>query len=57
MPLGPSREVRQSITGLLDRLPLTAGLVISAIREVPVWNPLAAALLEDFSALSRRTAI
>lgn len=50
---GPSREVRQTILDLLDRLPQTAGIVLSATYEVLAWNPLAAALLEDFSALSR----
>ncbi|WP_406635662.1 helix-turn-helix transcriptional regulator [Amycolatopsis sp. WGS_07] len=50
---GPSREVRQTILDLLDRLPQTAGIVFSATYEVLAWNPLAAALLEDFSALSR----
>ncbi|AXB47924.1 helix-turn-helix transcriptional regulator [Amycolatopsis albispora] len=51
---GPSREVRPSILALLDRLPLAAALVLSASYEVIAWNPLAAALMEDFSALSRR---
>lgn len=50
---GPSRQVRQTILDLLDRLPQTAGIVFSATYEVLAWNPLAAALLEDFSALSR----
>ncbi|MFD2469148.1 helix-turn-helix transcriptional regulator [Amycolatopsis silviterrae] len=50
---GPSRAVRQTILDLLDRLPQTAGIVFSATYEVLAWNPLAAALLEDFSALSR----
>lgn len=50
---GPSREVRQTILDLLDRLPQTAGVVFSATYEVLAWNPLAAALMEDFSALSR----
>ncbi|MFD8822569.1 helix-turn-helix transcriptional regulator [Streptomyces sp. NPDC059605] len=51
---GPSREVRQSIADLLDRLPEAAALVLSATYEVIAWNGLAAALMEDFSALSRR---
>ncbi|MFF4079012.1 helix-turn-helix transcriptional regulator [Streptomyces sp. NPDC001777] len=51
---GPSREVRQSIVDLLDRLPEAAALVLSATYEVIAWNGLAAALMEDFSALSRR---
>jgi transcriptional regulator with XRE-family HTH domain len=53
-PPGPSREVRQSIVDLLHRLPQAAAIVISATYEVIAWNDLAAALMEDFSALSRR---
>ncbi|MGW3288781.1 helix-turn-helix transcriptional regulator [Streptomyces sp. NPDC001002] len=51
---GPSREVRQSILDLLDRLPLAAAFVTSATLEIIAWNDLAAALMEDFSALPRR---
>jgi transcriptional regulator with XRE-family HTH domain len=52
---GPPTEVRQSIRDLLaHRLPLAAGIVVSATYEVLAWNDLACALLEDFSALSRR---
>ena len=51
---GPSREVRQSVVDLLHRLPDAAAIVISATYEVIAWNALAAALMEDFSALSRR---
>ncbi|GHF54712.1 helix-turn-helix transcriptional regulator [Streptomyces griseosporeus] len=53
-PPGPSREVRQSILDLLDRLPLTGAIVVSATFEVLAWNDLACALMEDFSALPRR---
>ncbi|WP_030612682.1 helix-turn-helix transcriptional regulator [Streptomyces sclerotialus] len=53
-PAGPSREVRQSIVDLLHRLPEAAAVVLSATYEVIAWNELAAALLEDFSVLSRR---
>ncbi|NUL21924.1 helix-turn-helix transcriptional regulator [Streptomyces lunaelactis] len=53
-PAGPSREVRQSIIDLLHRLPQAAAIVMSATYEVIAWNDLAAALMEDFSALSRR---
>jgi transcriptional regulator with XRE-family HTH domain len=53
-PPGPSREVRQSIVDLLHRLPDAASLVLSATYEVIAWNDLAAALMEDFSALPRR---
>ncbi|MFC5827526.1 helix-turn-helix transcriptional regulator [Nonomuraea insulae] len=51
---GPSREVRPSILDLLRRLPQAAAIVTSATCEVIAWNDLAAALMEDFSALSRR---
>ena len=53
-PPGPSREVRQSILDLLHRLPQAAAIVVSATHEVIAWNDLAAALMEDFSAVSRR---
>ncbi|MER5911434.1 helix-turn-helix transcriptional regulator [Streptomyces sp. NPDC001982] len=53
-PPGPSREVRQSIVDLLGRLPQAAAIVLSATYDVIAWNDLAAALLEDFSALPRR---
>ncbi|WP_204048024.1 helix-turn-helix transcriptional regulator [Microbispora siamensis] len=53
-PPGPPREVRQSILDLLERLPQAAAFVTSATLEVLAWNELAAALMEDFSALPRR---
>jgi hypothetical protein len=53
-PPGPPREVRQSILDLLARLPQAAAIVTSATLEVIAWNDLAAALMEDFSALPRR---
>lgn len=53
-PPGPPREVRQSILDLLHRLPQAAAIVTSAAFEVLAWNDLAAALMEDFSALPRR---
>jgi len=43
------RDVRPSILALLERLPQTAGFVISAAFEVLAWNDLAAALMEDFA--------
>ncbi|MGW6928571.1 helix-turn-helix transcriptional regulator [Lentzea sp. NPDC054927] len=46
------REVRPSILALLERLPQTAGFVISATFEVLAWNDLAAALMEDFAGLA-----
>ncbi len=45
------RDVRPSILALLERLPQTAAIVTSAGFEVLAWNPLAAALMEDFSRL------
>ncbi|MBO0914966.1 helix-turn-helix transcriptional regulator [Streptomyces laculatispora] len=53
-PPGPSREVRQSVLDLLRRLPQAAAIVTSATFEVIAWNDLAAALMEDFSALAPR---
>jgi hypothetical protein len=50
-PPGPSREVRQSILDLITRLPQAAAMVTSAMYEVLAWNDLAAALMEDFSAV------
>jgi transcriptional regulator with XRE-family HTH domain len=45
------RDVRPSILALLERLPQTAGFVISAAFEVLAWNDLAVALMEDFAEL------
>lgn len=53
-PPGPPHEVRQSILDLIHRLPQSAAFVTSATLEVLAWNELAAALMEDFSALPRR---
>ncbi|MEE2036844.1 helix-turn-helix transcriptional regulator [Nocardiopsis sp. CT-R113] len=46
------RDVRPSILALLERLPQTAVLVMSAAFEVLAWNDLAAALMEDFGGLA-----
>jgi transcriptional regulator with XRE-family HTH domain len=46
------RDVRPSILALLERLPQTAALVMSATFEVLAWNDLAAALMEDFATLA-----
>ncbi|WP_335972285.1 MULTISPECIES: helix-turn-helix transcriptional regulator [Streptomycetaceae] len=51
---GPPRAVRQSILDLLRRLPQAAAIVTSATTEVLAWNDLAAALMEDFSAVAPR---
>jgi transcriptional regulator with XRE-family HTH domain len=48
------RDVRPSVVALLERLPQTAGIVLSAAYEVLAWNDLAAALMEDFGALAPR---
>lgn len=54
MPDAPPILVRPSVLGLLQRLPLSAAIVVSATYEVIAWNGLACALMEDFSVLSRR---
>ena len=46
------RDVRPSILALLERLPQTAAIVTSAVFEVLAWNDLAAALMENFAALT-----
>ncbi len=46
------RDVRPSVLALLERLPQTAGFVMSAAFEVLAWNDLAAALMEDFALLA-----
>jgi transcriptional regulator with XRE-family HTH domain len=48
------RDVRPSILALLERLPATAGFVMSASFEVLAWNELTALLMEDFGALEPR---
>jgi transcriptional regulator with XRE-family HTH domain len=53
-PPGPSAEVPGRIMDLIERLPDTAAIVLDAKYDVLAWNPLAAALLEDFSARPRR---
>jgi transcriptional regulator with XRE-family HTH domain len=50
---GPAREVRPSVLRLLERLADTPALVCDAKYDVLAWNPMAAALLGDFSALPR----
>lgn len=48
------RDVRPSVLVVLERLPLTAGIVLSAAFEVLAWNALAAALMEDFALVEPR---
>jgi transcriptional regulator with XRE-family HTH domain len=47
------RDVRASILAVIERLPQTAAIVLSADYEVLAWNDLAAALMEDFGARDR----
>jgi transcriptional regulator with XRE-family HTH domain len=50
-PPGPTRDVRPGVSHLLDRLDDTPALVCDAKYDVLAWNPMAAALIGDFSAL------
>ncbi|MCO6000248.1 helix-turn-helix transcriptional regulator [Actinoallomurus rhizosphaericola] len=50
-PIGPVRDVRPGVLHLLDRLDDTPAMVCDATYEVLAWNPMAAALLGDFSRL------
>ncbi|MEV6285862.1 helix-turn-helix transcriptional regulator [Kribbella sp. NPDC051770] len=49
-PPGPPREVRGGVLRMLARLD-APGMVLDAKYDVLAWNPLAAALITDFSAL------
>lgn len=51
---GPPTMVRPSIRDLITRLPHAAAIVVSATYDVLAWNDLAAALMEDFSAVPPR---
>lgn len=48
---GPSREVPAGVLRLLDGLQEIPALVCDATYEVLAWNPMAAALIVDFSGL------
>jgi len=50
-PPGPARDVRPGVLHLLDRLDDTPALVCDAKYDVLAWNPMAAVLVGDFSAL------
>ncbi|HKN98835.1 MAG TPA: helix-turn-helix transcriptional regulator, partial [Pseudonocardiaceae bacterium] len=52
-PPGPSPDVPDRILDMIERMPDTAAIVLDAKYDVLAWNPLAAALLEDFSARPR----
>ncbi|MGW4638129.1 helix-turn-helix transcriptional regulator [Sphaerisporangium sp. NPDC004334] len=49
---GPVREVQPSTLNLVNRLTDAAAIVVDQTCRVLAWNPLAAALFEDFSALA-----
>jgi transcriptional regulator with XRE-family HTH domain len=50
-PPRPAGDVRPGLLHLLDRLDDTPALVCDAKYDVLAWNPMAAALIGDFSAL------
>ena len=50
-PPGPARDVRPGVLHLLDRLDDTPAVVCDAKYDVLTWNPMATALITDFSAL------
>jgi transcriptional regulator with XRE-family HTH domain len=52
-PPGPSADVRTGVLRMLAQLDVP-GLVLDAKYDVLAWNPLAAALITDFSALPPR---
>ncbi|WP_246486059.1 transcriptional regulator [Kribbella qitaiheensis] len=52
-PPGPPADVRIGVLRMLARLDVP-GLVLDAKYDVLAWNPLAAALITDFSALQPR---
>jgi transcriptional regulator with XRE-family HTH domain len=52
-PPGPPAEVRSGVLRMLARLDVP-GLVLDAKYDVLAWNPLAAALIADFSAVPPR---
>ncbi|MEO3807784.1 helix-turn-helix transcriptional regulator [Sphaerisporangium sp. B11E5] len=49
---GPASEVQPSTLSLLSRLTDAPAIVVDPTCSVLAWNPLAAALFEDFSALA-----
>jgi transcriptional regulator with XRE-family HTH domain len=50
-PAGPPSQVPAMIQDLLEHLTDIAAFVVNARYDIIAWNPLAAALLEDFSAV------
>ncbi|RFU39706.1 XRE family transcriptional regulator [Actinomadura logoneensis] len=53
-PQGPPQDVPPGIVHLLERLDDTPAYVLDAAYNVLAWNPMAAALITDFSALPPR---
>lgn len=47
----PRRDVAQSVLDLIHRMPLTAALILDAKYDILGWNPLAAAVFGDLSAV------
>ncbi|GAA4250389.1 helix-turn-helix transcriptional regulator [Dactylosporangium darangshiense] len=58
-PEGPPSEVPATVLNLLEHMSDIAAFVVNARYDVIAWNPLAAALFEDFSAVppSRRNLV
>lgn len=50
-PAGPASDVPATVLDLLEHMTDIAAFVVNARYDVIAWNPLAAALLEDFSAV------
>ena len=50
-PVGPPSEVPATVLNLLEHMTGIAAFVVNARYDVIAWNSLAAALLEDFSAV------
>lgn len=49
----PRSDIAPSVLDLINRMPDTAALILDAKFDILAWNPLAAALFEDFSAIPR----
>jgi transcriptional regulator with XRE-family HTH domain len=58
-PVGPPSEVPATVLNLMEHMTGIAAFVVNARYDVIGWNPLAAALFEDFSAVppSRRNLV
>jgi transcriptional regulator with XRE-family HTH domain len=51
-PVGPRSDVPATVLNLLEHMTDIAAFVVNARYDVIAWNPLAAALFEDFSAVA-----